>query len=248
MKFERIIKNISFTVAAVVVFFMTGGMYLSGKGFVIQDDGQIVLMRQASAQDDILASAPVIPDNSVFPTNHTVGSPDAPVTLYEYSSFGCSHCADFHLQILPKLQSEFIDKGLLKVSFIPLPADKASMDAALLAECVPSAKYFEFIEMLFKKQRRWGLNRDPQKVLKQYAVLYGVPENKTDSCLHNDDNAREIISNRQNAISTLGIRGTPSFVISWNGHNEFIAGLKPYNSFKDIIESKLAEIASQDKK
>lgn len=245
MKIERIIKNLSFTVAAIVVFLLTGGMYLSGKGFVMQDDGQIILMNHANAQDNVPPTAPIIPDNTVLPTNHVIGSSDAPITLYEYSSFGCSHCADFHLQILPKLQSEFIDKGLLRISFIPLPADKSSMDAALLAECVPSDKYFEFIEMLFKKQRRWGLNRDPQKVLKQYAVLYGVPENKTDSCLHNDDNAREIISNRQNAISTLGIRGTPSFVISWNGHNELISGLKPYNTLKDIIESKLEEIAPQ---
>ena len=245
MKIERIIKNLSFTVAAIVVFLLTGGMYLSGKGFVMQDDGQIILMNHANAQDNVPPTAPIIPDNTVLPTNHVIGSSDAPITLYEYSSFGCSHCADFHLQILPKLQSEFIDKGLLRISFIPLPADKSSMDAALLAECVPADKYFEFIEMLFKKQRRWGLNRDPQKVLKQYAVLYGVPENKTDSCLHNDDNAREIISNRQNAISTLGIRGTPSFVISWNGHNELISGLKPYNTLKDIIESKLEEIAPQ---
>ncbi len=245
MKIERIIKNLSFTVAAIVVFLLTGGMYLSGKGFVMQDDGQIILMNHANAQDNVPPTAPIIPDNTVLPTNHVIGSSDAPITLYEYSSFGCSHCADFHLQILPKLQSEFIDKGLLRISFIPLPADKSSMDAALLAECVPSDKYFEFIEMLFKKQRRWGLNRDPQKVLKQYAVLYGVPENKTDSCLHNDDNAREIILNRQNAISTLGIRGTPSFVISWNGHNELISGLKPYNTLKDIIESKLEEIAPQ---
>ncbi|MBR6663612.1 MAG: DsbA family protein [Alphaproteobacteria bacterium] len=245
MKIERIIKNLSFTVAASVVFLLTGGMYLSGKGFVMQDDGQIILMNHANAQDNVPPTAPIIPDNTVLPTNHVIGSSDAPITLYEYSSFGCSHCADFHLQILPKLQSEFIDKGLLRISFIPLPADKSSMDAALLAECVPADKYFEFIEMLFKKQRRWGLNRDPQKVLKQYAVLYGVPENKTDSCLHNDDNAREIISNRQNAISTLGIRGTPSFVISWNGHNELISGLKPYNTLKDIIESKLEEIAPQ---
>jgi len=240
MKFEQIIRNLSSAVAAIVVFFIAGGMYLSSKGFVMQDDNSIVLVSSAQAQEqDEFAQPHKIPDNIAFPSEHILGNSNAPITLYEYSSFGCSHCADFHLQILPKLKTEFIDKDLLKVVFIPFPIDKNSMDAALLAECVPADKYFDFIDLLFKKQRRWGLNRDPQKVLKQYAALNGVPQEKTDSCLHDDNNAREIISNRQNALTQLEIKGTPSFVLSWNNNNELILGLKPYEFFKEIITSKL---------
>ena len=239
MSFERIIKNLSGLVAAVVIFFMAGGMYLSSKGFEMMDDGSIVLVQPAAAQSEI--TVPEIPDNYVLPDEHSIGSKDAPVALYEYSSFGCSHCADFHLHTLPKLKADFVDKGLVRLVFVPFPIDKSSMNAALLAECVDEDKYFAFVNVLFKKQREWGLARNPDKVLKQYAALSGLSQDKAEACLKNDDNAREILLNRQNGLSQLGIQGTPSFVISSQGHNEMIPGVRSYEDFKSIIESKLAD-------
>ncbi|MBQ9732004.1 MAG: DsbA family protein [Alphaproteobacteria bacterium] len=239
MNFERIIKTISGLIAGVVVFFMAGGVYLSSKGFVFQDDGSIVLVAPAAAQDETAYTPPSIPDNIVLPTEHSEGKADAPVTLYEYSSFGCSHCADFHLGVLPELKKEFVDTGLLRVVFVPFPLDKNSMSAALVAECVPEDKYFEFINLLFKKQRDWELSRDPEKVIKQYATLNGLPAEDADKCLHNDDNAREILSNRQNGIAQLGIRGTPTFIISYNGHFEQVVNDYSLDAFKDLIVSKL---------
>lgn len=239
MKFEKFIKNTSAIVAAVVVFFMAGGFYLSVKGFVMNPDGSIVLMRPAMAQDT--QSAPEIPDNMVLPEEHAIGSKDAPVTIYEYSSFGCFHCADFHLDTLPRLKKTFVDKGLARIVFVPFPIDKASMDAALLAECMPDDKYFAFVDLLFKKQREWGLARDPQKVLKQYAALSGLGAEKADACLRNDDNAREILSNRQTGITQLGIQGTPSFVIRRGGQSELLPGVQSFETFSSVINQKIAE-------
>ena len=237
MKFEKFIKNTSAFVAAMVVFFLVGGFYLSMKGFVMNPDGSIVLMPQAMAKDAVQT----IPDNIVLPEEHVIGSKNAPVTIYEYSSFGCYHCADFHLDVLPELKKEFVDKGVLKVVFVPFPIDKASMDAALLAECMPKDKYFAFVDLLFKKQREWGLARNPQKVLKQYAALSGINSEKADICLNNDDEAREILMNRQNGISQLGIQGTPSFVISYKGQNELIPGMQSLESFSNIIKQKISK-------
>lgn len=241
MKFERIIKKLSSFVAAVVIFFMAGGVYLSSKGFQMMEDGSIVLVRPVAAQED-LTDLPDIPDNFVLPDEHSLGDKSAPVTLYEYSSFGCSHCADFHLHTLPKLKEQFVEQGKLRIVFVPFPIDKESMDAALLAECVEEDKYFPFVEVLFKKQREWGLSRKPDKVLKQYAALSGLPKEKAEACLKNDDNAREILSNRQNGISQLGIQGTPSFVISSQGKSEMLPGIHSYESFAALIEAKLSEI------
>lgn len=247
--FEKIIKNLSATIAAVVVFFIVGGMYLSGKGFVMQDNGEIVLVPSAVAQEGTgVSQLPVIPDNLVLPGEHSLGKEDAPVVLYEYSSFGCSHCADFHLQVLPKIKKEYIDKGLVKLVFVPFPIDKASMDGALLAECAAEDKYFDFIDILFKKQRAWKLSRDSQKVLKQFATLSGVAADQADACLRNDDTAREILSNRQNARSLLGIQGTPSFVISVGGKNELISGYRLYDDFKAIIDAKMPEKSTENEK
>ncbi len=221
MKFENIIRSLSSTIALVVVYLIVAGMYLSVKGFVFNGE-QIVLARSAYAQD--VASPKQIPADLALPEIHSVGKADAPVTIYEYSSFGCSHCADFHLQVLPKIVEKYVSKGLVRVVFVPFPLEKLSMDAALLAECVDDEKYFPFVEVLFKKQRDWGFAQNPQKVLKQYAALSGVDIDKGEACLHDDEAARLILENRQTGISQLGIQGTPSFIVAANGKRELVSG------------------------
>ncbi|MBE6459113.1 MAG: DsbA family protein [Alphaproteobacteria bacterium] len=238
MKLEKIIKSISSFVAMVVIFLMAGGMYLSFKGFEMLDDGSIVLMNQAYAQD-VVKELPVIPDNYVFPDKHSEGAADAPITLYEYSSFGCSHCADFHLGTLPQLKEKYVKEGKLRLVFVPFPIDKSSMDAALLGECMPEDKYMAFVDLMFKKQREWGLSRNPEKVLKQYAALSGLSNAKADACLHDDDVARDILFNRQNGITQLGIEGTPSFVISYKGKSEMLGGAMTFENISNIIDNKL---------
>lgn len=239
MTFEKFIKKMSEWVAAVVVFFLAGGMYLSQKGFV-WDNGEIVFVGNAKAQEQMIEyQPPVIPDNFVLPDEHSVGKADAPVVLYEYSSFGCSHCADFHNETLPKLKKKYAEKGLLRVVYVPFPIDKISMDAALLAECVPADKYFDFVDLLYKRQREWLLSRNSLDVLAKFAKLNGVGAEKIDGCLKNDEVAREILANRQTGITQLGIQGTPSFVLSHEGKSELISGVRSYEEFKELISSKL---------
>ena len=119
MSFENIIKKLSAFVAAFIVFFIAAGMYLSWKGFVMQPDGKIVIVKQAQAStldsgadEDI--STPLAKNIALsLPKGPILGSSKAPLTLYEFSSFGCSHCADFHLNTLPKLEQDYISKGKL---------------------------------------------------------------------------------------------------------------------------------------
>ena len=140
--FEKVIKRISAIIAGCVLFVLVSGMYLSFKGFQVDENGNFVLMKQAVAKENNTTKE--IPLNFGFPQEHVLGNKDAKVVLYEYSSFGCTHCADFHLEILPEIIKEYVDSGLIKVSFVPFPLDKNSMDAALLAECVEKDKYFAF--------------------------------------------------------------------------------------------------------
>ncbi len=239
MKFEKIIKNVSSFVASIVVFLLAGGMYLSSKGFEMTEDGKIILVAQAYAQENSMKNLPVIPDNYVFPSEHSEGSLDAPVVLYEYSSFGCSHCADFHLNVLPKLRDKYVKDGKLRLVFVPFPIDKDSMNAALLGECIAEDKYAAFADLMYKKQREWSLSRNPEKILKQYAALSGLNAAKAEACLHDDNVAREILLNRQNGVTQLGIQGTPSFVISHKGKNELIGGAQTFENMCQIIDSRL---------
>ena len=103
MKFEQIIKTFSASVAGILVYLLAGGFYLQSKGFVSDPEGGFVLANNAYASE-IKMSQKEIPLNYAFPQNHVMGENTAPVTLYEYSSFGCFHCADFHLQVLPELK------------------------------------------------------------------------------------------------------------------------------------------------
>lgn len=240
MKLENYIRKISSFVAGVAVYMMVAAFYLGAKGFEVDENNNIVFMRQAHATEQAKTQEPKeIPLNFAFPQDHVMGDKNAPVTIYEYSSFGCSHCADFHLDILPKIKEQYVDKNLVRVVFVPLPIDKNSMDAALLAECVAEDKYFAFADVLYKKQRDWSLAFDPRKVLIQYAAFSGVGNDKANACLHNDINAAQILKDRKDALEILGIEGTPSFVVSSKNKNELVAGFKGFDSFAEIIEKHL---------
>lgn len=243
MKFEDIIKKISMLAASLAVFVFAAGAYLSWKGFVPDGNGGFVLVKTAQA-------APILQDNAevaakmktmTLPQGHILGKENAPVTIYEYSSFGCYHCADFHLQILPKLQKEYIDKGLLKVVFVDFPLDKKSMYGSLVSRCVTPEKYHPFISLLFKKQRDWSLSAKYEKVISQYAMLSGLSGEQLQSCMDKNSEAvsNEILSNRRNAVEFLQLQGTPSFLIVNGMNREILHGIPSYEKLSGILNEKL---------
>lgn len=245
MKFEDIIKKISGFVAGFFIFFIAAGMYLSLKGFVMTD-GRLVLVKTAQAAptaNEVETLAEKIPANInvILPKGHPVGAEDAPVAIYEYSSFGCYHCADFHLKTLPKLQKEFIGQGKLKVIFVDFPLDKKSMMAAMIADCMPEKNYHDFITLLFKKQRDWGLSLRTDKLLAEYASLNGMSKEEVAKCLKNEKQAQNIIEERQQAIDKLKVQGTPALLIVSQDGKEVIHGAPDYETLKAFIEKKLAK-------
>ena len=245
MNFENIIKKVSSFIAAFIVFFIAAGMYLSWKGFVMQSNGQIVLVKQAQAniisdsEEDI--STPIAKNIALsLPQGPILGSAKAPLTLYEFSSFGCSHCADFHLNTLPKLEKDYISQGKLKVIFINFPLERKSMQGALIAKCIPDENYYEFIKTAFKNQREWYFSANSEKVFADYAALNGLNKEKALKCLRDDDNAKDIIEIRQQAIDKLKINGTPSFLLSDANGREVIYGVPDYTSLQKLLNKKLS--------
>ena len=100
-------------------------------------------------------------------------------------------------------------------------------------------KYFAFVDVLFKKQRDWGLSFNPQKVLLQYASLSGLAKDKAETCLRNDIAAAMILQNRKDGIDKLGIEGTPSFFVVSDKKIDTVFGIKPLEEFKKIIDAQL---------
>ncbi len=239
MKFEDIIKKISTLAAAVIVYFICAGFYLSTKGFEMSPDGSISLVKEANAKVDIANLAEPIDSNIALslPTGPVLGSDDAPVAVYEFSSLNCSHCAEFHLSTLPMLKKQFIDSGKIKFIFTNFPLNQSAMKAAMLSECVPESHYSEFLKVLFKKQREWMLSRNSEQVLIRYAMLNGLTEAQAKQCLHNDELAKDILEVRQQGLDRLKIKGTPSFLVVQGNRKEILYGAPDYKTFKAYFEN-----------
>lgn len=249
MKFEDIIKKVSSFIAAFIVFFIAAGMYLSWKGFVMQPDGRIVLVRQANAalfdgDADEEISSPL--DSQIalsLPKGPVLGKSSAPLTLYEFSSFGCTHCSDFHLSSLPRLEEDYINSGKLKVIFVHFPLDKKSMQGAMISRCIPAENYYDYVKTVFKNQREWGFSNRSDQILADYAAHNGISKETALKCLKNDTTATDIIEVRQQAIDKLKIQGTPSFLLVSPNSREVIHGVPGYAPLKNLLDKKLPQTA-----
>ena len=85
----------------------------------------------------------------------SIGDDDAPVTIIEYASMTCSHCADFHTETYPALKEDYIEKGDVKFIFREFPIDKLSMATSMLARCIDNSISLAFIDILFQKRSKW---------------------------------------------------------------------------------------------
>ena len=240
MRLENFIKKCSSIAAGIVVFLLAFGIYMSLKGYVMNPDGSITLVQNAQASDKVGTDGKIAP-NLLIPWGPQLGSNKAQVTIYEFSSFACYHCAQFQLKTLPKLQEKYIDKGLVRLIFDDFPLDKNSMQASLLAHCFSGNKFFRVADILYEKQREWSSVSNPKDLFLKYAYLNGLRQEDAEKCLSDKEKAEEIMQIRQFGIANLGISGTPSFVISSVKGREIIYGAPNYETFDALIQKYLPE-------
>lgn len=241
MKFERTIAKISNYATLLILYVLCAGTYMSAKGFVY-DNGKISLIREAKAEQTAFAEP--LAKRSIINLSdpHFLGDPYAPITIYEYSSFGCSHCADFHLRTIKKLQKDYIEKGKVKIALVYFPIDKKSMQAAMIASCIPDNEYHDFVNTVFNKQREWALSTKSDEVLAGYAALHGISRLNALECTKNDAIASEILGNRQQGITDFKISGTPTFVVDDGTTQEIIYGAPSFSNLKTYLDEKLSKI------
>jgi len=167
------------------------------------------------------------------------GSPDAPVTIVEFSDFQCPFCEKFFTETLPQIQEEYIDTGKVKLVFkdFPLSFHGQAMPAAMTAECAgEQGKYWEMHDKLFGEQSRWVDKPEVNDVMKQFADELGLDTDQFNQCFDSNKYADEINADMQEGIAA-GVQGTPAFFV--NG--QFISGAQPFEVFKQIIDQMLAE-------
>jgi protein-disulfide isomerase len=175
----------------------------------------------------------------IRPEDHVLGSVDAPVTIIEYASMTCPHCATFHTEVVPKLKSEFIDKGQVRLVFRPFPLNQLALRASLLAECAPGESYFNLIGTMFAGQKEWMEAENPLDPLRALGKAAGIEESKIDACMTDDAKTQQIAAAYKEAVDTFGINATPSLIV--NGTK--FAGALPFDDL-DSGGTKIQGLAS----
>jgi protein-disulfide isomerase len=142
-----------------------------------------------------------------------LGDPKAPVTVIEYASMTCPHCATFHNTTYPELKKRYIDTGKVRFIFREFPLDQLAAAGFMLARCAGPDKYFPMIETLFAQQQTWVVQRPLQPLL-TIARQAGFTEQTFNACLANQQMLDGIESIRQRAIKQFKVQSTPTFFIN----------------------------------
>ena len=142
-----------------------------------------------------------------------IGSESAPITVIEYASMTCPHCAHFSETTFPELKKRYIDTGKVRFIFREFPLDRLAFAGFLLARCVPSDKYFPMIETLFAQQRDWVV-QSPLQPMRAIAKQAGVSQEAFDACLEDRKLIEGIEKVRSQAADKFGVNSTPTFFVN----------------------------------
>jgi protein-disulfide isomerase len=183
-----------------------GGTVAAGMGFLNRDFG---FVRSAQAQD-------VSPSDLMQPSplgDMSLGAQNAPVTVIEYASLTCPHCAHFHEATYPELKKRYIDTGKVRFIFREFPLDQLAAAGFMLARCAGPNKYFPMIETLFAQQTGWVVQK-PLEPLLGIAKQAGFTQQTFEECLKNQQVLDGIEKVRDQAAGKLGVNSTPTFFIN----------------------------------
>jgi len=148
-----------------------------------------------------------------LPGDHVMGDQKAPVTIIEYASLTCSHCASFHVQVLPELKKKWIDTGKVRLIYRDFPLDQAAARAAQIAECAGNDRYFAVLDIMFRGQLQWAVAQDPVAELSKSLRIAGLGDSEIKACLANDAVAKAVVADFKGG-ETLGVNSTPTLFIN----------------------------------
>lgn len=163
-----------------------------------------------------------------------MGPADAKVTVVEYMSLTCPHCAAFHRDVLPQIKTTYIDTNKIRFVFRDFPLDGVAYGAAIVARCMGEenpGRYHGFVDILFRQQERWARSPEPLGEVKRIAQVAGLSGEAFDACLKNEKVANGILQGRQEAVDRYKIGATPSFLV--NG--KLLEGGQSFAQFQAVL-------------
>ncbi len=164
------------------------------------------ISRAEKSQTPATAAESPLPDMAV-------GKADAPITIIEYSSLSCPHCATFHKDVYPELKTQYIDTGKVRYVMREFPLNEPALAGAVVARCLDPDRYFAFTGLLFAKQADWAYKEDSLTPLKGFAKQAGMSSEEFDKCVDNEALQKKVLAIRDEG-SKKGVNATPSFLVN----------------------------------
>ncbi len=184
-------------------------------------------------------AGPIAAQDGPVITDMVAGNAEAKVTLVEYASFTCPHCANFHSEVYSKIKPEYIDTGLIQFEYREVYFDRYGLWAAMLARCGGEMRYFGIADVLFDKQREWAASDSPVQVvedLKKIGRSVGLEDAAMDVCLKDQATAEALVAHFEANMATDGVEGTPTFFINGVKHSNM-----SYEEMKVLLDAELAK-------
>lgn len=168
----------------------------------------------------------------LYEDDRILGDAEAKVTIIEYASLTCPHCATLHTDIMPRIKSEWIDTGKARLVYRHFPLDGVALRAAALTDCLPDERHYAFLDMLFEGQEQWARADDPVAALSQRAKLAGMSQSEIDSCLADEAAMAKIMERRKEGSELYDVDSTPTLII--DGHK--LSGTRSYEEIEKVLQ------------
>jgi protein-disulfide isomerase len=177
------------------------------------------------------------PDTSQI-TEMTMGPEDAAVTIIEYASFTCPHCASFHAGPFKQLKADYIDEGQVQFIYRDVYFDRFGLWASMVARCGGEEKFFGIADMIYEQQRDWTQG-EPAAIadnLRRIGRVAGLDSDTLDACLNDEEKAKALVAWYQQNAEADEVNSTPTLIINDEKHANM-----SYDALKAIIEEKLPD-------
>lgn len=166
----------------------------------------------------------------------TLGAEDAPVTIIEYASYTCPHCATFHNGAFKDLKADYIDTGKVKFVYREVYFDRFGLWASMVARCGGEDRFFGISDMVYDQQSEWTRGEPVQIVesLRRIGRAAGMNDEELDVCLNDGDKAQTLVAWYQENAEEHNISSTPSFVVNGTTYSNM-----SYSEFSDLIDNEI---------
>jgi len=171
-------------------------------------------------------------------TEMTMGPADAKVTIIEYASFTCPHCANFHNGPLKELKADYIDTEKVHFIYRDVFFDRFGLWASMVARCGGEEKFFGISDMIYEQQREWT-NGQPAEIaenLRRIGKVAGIEPDALEACLNDEAKAKALVAWYQENAEAHEVNSTPTLIINEQKYSNMA-----YDELKGIIDEKLAE-------